>query len=150
GRRLRRSARRARRRGPDLDLRGGGLDRHAARRRSRPGRSRRTLGRREDGQPRLMPAATAHRSWRRPPMLIRDRRWRWSIYAFSAIYLVLAIWSVEVNWIRVYEGLERGWRFLQGFLVPDFTSRWRDIGSGLAESLTMTLTSTVAGVLISV
>ncbi len=92
----------------------------------------------------------AVRTWRRPPILIKDWRWRWGIYAFAVIYLVLAVSSVEVNWTRVYEGLERGWRFLQGFLVPDFTSRWSDIGSGLAESLTMTVTSTIVGVLISI
>ncbi len=98
-----------------------------------------------------MESATAvGRRWRRPPVLIKDRRWRWGIYALALVYLVLAISSVEVNWTRVYEGLERGWRFLQGFLVPDFASRWRDIGTGLSESLTMTLTSTVVGVLISI
>ena len=95
-------------------------------------------------------AAEAVRTWRRPPVLIKDWRWRWGIYAFAVIYLVLAVSSVEVNWARVYEGLERGWRFLQGFLVPDFTSRWRDIGSGLVESLTMTVTSTIVGVLLAI
>jgi len=48
------------------------------------------------------------------------------------------------------DGLERGQRFVMGFLQPDFTSRWSDIGKGLSESLTMTLTSTVVGVAISV
>ena len=43
-----------------------------------------------------------------------------------------------------------GWRFVQGFLVPDFTTRWNDIYYGLIESLTITVTSTVAGILISV
>lgn len=95
-------------------------------------------------------AAETVRTWRRPPVLIKDRGWRWGIYAFAVIYLVLAVSSVEVNWARVYEGLERGWRFLQGFLVPDFTSRWRDIGSGLVESLTMTVTSTIVGVLLAI
>lgn len=97
-----------------------------------------------------MAEAIASRTWRRPPILIKDRRWRWGIYIGSLAYLVLAISSVEVNWTRVYEGLERGWRFLQGFLVPDFTSRWQDIATGLVESLTMTLTSTVVGVLLSI
>ncbi len=46
------------------------------------------------------------------------------------IYLALAISSVEVNWQRVAEGLERGWRFVQGFLAPDFISRWGDIQTG--------------------
>jgi phosphonate transport system permease protein len=66
------------------------------------------------------------------------------------VYLVLAVGSVEVNWERVYDGLERGQRFIMGFLQPDFTSRWRDISQGLVESLTMTLTSTVVGVAISI
>jgi len=88
--------------------------------------------------------------WRRPPVLVKDARWRWFLVLSAAVYLVLAVSSIDVNWVRVYEGLERGWRFIKGFLTPDFTSRWRDISQGLIESLTMTVTSTVAGVLISV
>ncbi|MEO1104646.1 MAG: phosphonate ABC transporter, permease protein PhnE, partial [Pseudomonadota bacterium] len=57
---------------------------------------------------------------------------------------------VEVNVARIVEGLDRGWRFVEGFLVPDFSSRWDDIYHGLIESLTMTVTSTVVGILISV
>nr|WP_281494765.1 phosphonate ABC transporter, permease protein PhnE [Marinobacter sp. S6332] len=82
--------------------------------------------------------------------MLKSQRWRWIIMSGSVVYLILAINSVEVDWFRVYEGLERGWRFIQGFLTPDFSSRWQDIQIGLIESLTMTLTSTVAGVLVSV
>jgi phosphonate transport system permease protein len=89
-------------------------------------------------------------AWRRPPTMIRDARWRWAIRIGVVVYLILAIGTVEVNWARVADGMERGWRFVQGFLAPDFTSRWRDISQGLVESLTMTVTSTVAGVIISV
>lgn len=92
----------------------------------------------------------ARRHWRRPPLFIQSNALRWTIYGGALIYLVLAIGSVEVNWLRVYEGLDRGWRFIQGFLIPDFTSRWRDISVGLVESLTMTVTSTVVGIIISV
>ena len=67
-----------------------------------------------------------------------------------ALYLVAASASVEVNWTRVLDGLERGWRFVQGFLVPDFASRWSDISQGLLESLTMTVTATIAGVALSI
>mgnify|MGYP002395773705 CR=1 FL=1 len=88
--------------------------------------------------------------WRRPPQIVKDRRWRLVLQIGILLYLVLAIGSVEVNWARVYDGLERGQRFVMGFLQPDFTSRWRDISQGLVESLTMTLTSTVVGVAISV
>jgi len=89
-------------------------------------------------------------TWRRPPQIVKDRRWRIALQIGIVVYLVLAIGTVEVDWNRVYQGLERGQRFVMGFLQPDFTSRWTDIGKGLSESLTMTLTSTVVGVLISV
>ena len=92
----------------------------------------------------------ASRQWRRPPMLIPDARWRWGLGTGAIVYLVLALASVDVNMARIAEGLERGWRFVEGFLSPDFVTRWRDISKGLVESLTMTLTSTVAGVLLSV
>jgi phosphonate transport system permease protein len=88
--------------------------------------------------------------WTRPPQMIQSRFWRWTLGIGAVVYLVLAFGTVEVNWQRVMIGLERGQRFVAGFLQPDFTTRWRDISQGLIESLTMTLTSTVVGVLISV
>jgi len=89
-------------------------------------------------------------TWRRPPQIVKDRRWRIALQVGILAYLVLAMGSVEVDWARVSIGLERGQRFIMGFLQPDFSSRWNDIYRGLIESLTMTLTSTVVGVLISV
>ncbi|MDO5656795.1 MAG: phosphonate ABC transporter, permease protein PhnE [Paracoccus sp. (in: a-proteobacteria)] len=82
--------------------------------------------------------------------MIKSQFWRVVLAACAIIYLILAIGSIEVNWSRVALGLERGQRFVAGFLTPDFTSRWRDISAGLVESLTMTFTSTVVGVLISI
>ncbi|EDP66938.1 Phosphonate uptake transporter [alpha proteobacterium BAL199] len=96
-----------------------------------------------------MTTATMPTVWRRPP-LITNPRLRWAVYLGSLTYLVLAFASVDVNWMRVYEGLDRGLRFVKGFLVPDFVSRWGDIAQGMQESLTMTVTSTVVGILISV
>jgi phosphonate transport system permease protein len=90
------------------------------------------------------------RRWRRPPVLIKDRTTRWLVYGGILVYLILALATIEADWQRVAEGLERGWRFVRGFLAPDFTSRWGDIQQGLIESLTMTLTSTVVGVLLSI
>jgi len=95
-------------------------------------------------------AAVAGRRWRRPPVLIQSRAWRIAIYGGLLLYLVLAVGSLEVSWARIYAGTERGWRFIQGFLSPDFTRRWDDIVLGFEESLTMTVTSTVVGVLISI
>ena len=89
-------------------------------------------------------------TWRRPPQLIRDPVWRRAIQVAAVVYVVLAVGTLEVNWTRVWEGLDRGWRFVEGFLTPDFTSRWRDISEGLVESLTMTVTATALGILLSV
>ncbi|MDQ0317444.1 phosphonate ABC transporter, permease protein PhnE [Amorphus orientalis] len=89
-------------------------------------------------------------TWRRPPQILKHPVWRPVIQIGILVYLLLAIGSLEVNWLRVWEGLDRGWRFVEGFLRPDFTTRWRDISQGLVESLTMTVTSTVVGIALSI
>ncbi len=89
-------------------------------------------------------------TWRRPPQMVKSRFWRVALTIGAIVYLVLAIGTVEVNWGRVIAGMERAQRFVAGFLQPDFSTRWREISVGLVESLTMTFTSTVVGVLISV
>ncbi|WP_434984030.1 phosphonate ABC transporter, permease protein PhnE [Vreelandella zhaodongensis] len=87
--------------------------------------------------------------WRRLP-LIDNPRVRWGLVLGAAVYLVLALASVDVNWVRVAEGSGRALNFLGAFLQPDFVSRQNDIIAGLLESLTMTLTSTVIGVLLAI
>ena len=89
------------------------------------------------------------RAWS-PPPLIANPWLRWAIYGGALVYLVLALGSVEVNWARVADGFERGWKFLAGFLQPNFAARWREIVDGMRESLTMTLTATVTGVALAV
>jgi phosphonate transport system permease protein len=89
-------------------------------------------------------------TWRRPPQILKHPVWRPVVQIGIVAYPVLAIATLEVDWVRVWEGLDRGWRFVEGFLTPDFTSRWRDISEGLVESLTMTVTSTVVGIALSV
>ncbi|WP_119287859.1 phosphonate ABC transporter, permease protein PhnE [Azohydromonas sediminis] len=95
------------------------------------------------------PATAAARAWRRPPF-IADARWRWALILGALAYLVVGVGSLEVNWTRVVQGLERGAAFVAAFAQPDFTSRWPDIQRGFAESLTMTVTSTAVGVLLSI
>ncbi|WP_127145738.1 phosphonate ABC transporter, permease protein PhnE [Pelagibacterium montanilacus] len=92
----------------------------------------------------------AGRRWRRPPLFIQSRLWRWVIYSGVLVYLVLAVGSLEVDWQRVYAGLERAQRFIGGFLVPDFVTRSDQIWRGMVESLTMTVCATVVGIAISV
>ena len=90
------------------------------------------------------------RRWRRPPLFIQSRAWRYAIYGGALLYLLLALSTFDVNWQRVLDGMERGGRFVAGFLTPDFLSRGGAIWRGFAESLTMTATSTVAGIVLSV
>lgn len=96
-----------------------------------------------------MTAASAHRYWKRPP-LIRNAWLRYGLLAGTLIYLYFGLASFEVNWLRVYEGLDRGWAFVKAFSEPDFVKRWSDFREGMLESLIMTVTSTVVGILISV
>lgn len=96
------------------------------------------------------PYANYPKTWKRPPVFINSAALRYFLWFLALVWFVLAIGTIEVNWARVAEGMERGWRFVKGFLTPDFTTRWKDISAGLIESLTMTLTSTVVGVMLSV
>jgi phosphonate transport system permease protein len=91
----------------------------------------------------------AARHWS-PPPLIGNPALRFAVYGGAALYLALALGSVDVNWARVSEGMVRAGRLLAAFLQPDFTSRWSDISQGLGESLTMTVTSTAAGIVLSI
>lgn len=87
--------------------------------------------------------------WKKPPFV--KRSWlRWLLIIGTLAYLIAAFNSIEVNWSRVYEGLDRGAKFVKGFINPDFTSRWTDIREGMIESIYMTVTSSVVGILISI
>lgn len=87
--------------------------------------------------------------WRRRP-LIENPRLRWGLALGLAVYLALALSTIDVNWARVAEGASRGLNFLAAFAQPDFVSRRGDILDGILESLTMTLTSTVIGVALAI
>jgi len=87
--------------------------------------------------------------WRKPPF-ISNPTYRWLLILGALAYFAFAIYSIEVNWSRVYRGLDRGWQFIVGFSDPDFTTRWKDIRSGMFESIVMTVASTVVGIAISI
>ncbi|HEY8369665.1 MAG TPA: phosphonate ABC transporter, permease protein PhnE [Thermodesulfobacteriota bacterium] len=94
-------------------------------------------------------ASPAGRRWS-PPPLIANPLLRWGLVLGAAIYLAAALGTIEVRWARVLEGIPRGLAFVASFLTPDFLSRWRDIWEGILESITMAITSTALGILISV
>lgn len=96
-----------------------------------------------------MSSLTLHnRSWQRPA-LIKNPYLRWLLILLAIIYLGAAFSTVDVNWDRFADGLQRGVKFINAFASPDFVTHWRDIEAGLIESLTMTGTATVIGIMLS-
>lgn len=96
------------------------------------------------------PVTTAYpNTWKKPP-LIKNDLLRWSLWVGAAIYLALALGTLEVNWSRIAEGIPRGGKFLAAFFPPDFFSRWDSILDGILESIWMTVISTVVGIALSV
>ncbi len=85
------------------------------------------------------------------PLPAITQRWkRLSLNLAVLLYLLLATSSIEVNWARVSQGMERGIAFIASFARPDFLSRLDEIGLGLLESLTMTFVATVIGTLLAI
>ncbi|NQV83880.1 MAG: phosphonate ABC transporter, permease protein PhnE [Rhodospirillales bacterium] len=89
------------------------------------------------------------RTWKRPPF-IKQPLLRWGLVVGGAVYLSLALGTMEVNWGRVADGLPRAQRFIASFMPPDFVSKADDIANGIYESLWMTVVSTVIGILLSI
>ncbi|HBN15766.1 phosphonate ABC transporter, permease protein PhnE [Pseudohongiella sp. O18] len=85
-----------------------------------------------------------------PLPLIRRRWLRVSLNLGVLAYVIAAWLSVDVNWDRVAQGMDRGVEFVASFMSPDFVSRSGEIFVGLQESLTMTFTATIIGVLLAV
>jgi len=89
------------------------------------------------------------RRWKKGP-LIKSAWLRWFLIVGAAVYFALVFQTTPVNWTRVWEGLPRGAAFLSAFIPPDFVSRWDEIAEGIAESLWMTVVSTVVGIALSI
>jgi phosphonate transport system permease protein len=89
------------------------------------------------------------KGWRKPPF-IASPVLKWSITLGFVAYLIAAYLTIEVDWARVYVGLERGWRFVLAFTQPDFVSRGGSIWNGLLESIVMTVAASVVGIAISI
>jgi len=91
----------------------------------------------------------APRRWKKPP-LIKSPWLRWGLALGAAVYLALVFQTTPVNWARVWEGIPRGVNFVLAFFPPDFLSRHEEIVEGIAESLWMTVVSTVIGIALSI
>lgn len=89
------------------------------------------------------------RRWKRPP-LIKNTTLRYALLTLMIIYFIAAFLSYDVNWSRVYQGLDRGWAFIKSFANPDFVTRWSDISEGIWESIVITITSTAVGIVLAI
>ena len=98
---------------------------------------------------RMSAAELRGRPWRRRP-LIRNPYLRYAVPLLALGYLIAAGASVDVDWQRVAQGLERARTLFRGFLTPDFVSRWEFIRIGILESLAMTVAAMTLGIVLSV
>ncbi len=94
-------------------------------------------------------AAAQNGQWQPLPH-ISSAALRWGLNAAALIYLVLVYFSVDINWARVAQGLDRGVAFMASFFSPDFITRGGEIAIGLRESLTMTFVATVLGIALAI
>ena len=94
-------------------------------------------------------AAAKNGQWR-PLPVISNAALRWGLNAAVLVYLVLVYFSVDINWARVAQGMDRGLAFMASFFTPDFITRGGEIAVGLRESLTMTFVATVLGIALAI
>ncbi len=87
--------------------------------------------------------------WRKPAF-VPNPLLRWGLFAGFVLYMIAAVMTIEVNWARVYEGLDRGAAFIMAFTSPDFVSRAGAIWDGMLESIIMTVAASVVGIAISI
>lgn len=89
------------------------------------------------------------RDWRRPPR-IASATLRRGLLGAAAVYFLFAALTLDLDLVRMAEGLARARDFFGGWLRPDFATRWGEIRQGFLESLAMTVVATVAGLVLSV
>jgi len=88
-------------------------------------------------------------NWKKPPF-IKSPSLRWGLMIGTVVYVALALGTMEVNWIRVWEGLPRGQKLLASFFPPNFTDSRGVIIDGILESVWMAIIATIGGIVLSV
>ena len=88
-------------------------------------------------------------TWKKPHF-IKSSLLRYSIYLGTITYFFLAIYTMEVNWTRVAEGIPRGADMISKFFPPDLSDSRGVILDGILESIWMAVIATVAGIALSV
>ncbi len=85
-----------------------------------------------------------------PKPAIRNPWLRYGLLLGGLVYLVLAFATIDVNWNRVVQGVDRARVLFAGLFRPDFMSRYEFIQIGILESVAMTVVSTALGVVLAI
>lgn len=88
-------------------------------------------------------------NWKKPHF-IKNPSLRWGLMVGTVVYVALALGTMEVNWIRVWEGLPRGQKLLASFFPPNFADSRGVIIDGILESVWMAIIATIGGIILSV
>lgn len=100
------------------------------------------------------PARPFPDTWKKPPF-IKNKTLRWLLYLAIVIYFAAAFGTMEVNWIRAWEGIPRGGKFIASFFPPSLVDSngvnvTGTIVDGILDSIWMAILATVAGIILSV
>ena len=82
-------------------------------------------------------------SWKKPHF-IKSSLLRYLIYLGAITYFFLAIYTMDVNWTRVAEGIPRGADMISKFFPPDLSDSRGVILDGILESIWMAVISTLS------
>ncbi|MEY8799223.1 phosphonate ABC transporter, permease protein PhnE [Leisingera sp. XS_AS12] len=92
--------------------------------------------------------STAKDTWRKPPF-IANPLLRYGLMIAVAVYFVVTLATLPIDWDRVADGMTRAQRIFSGAFPPSF-ERAGLLFDGFMESLKIAILATVGGILLSV
>jgi phosphonate transport system permease protein len=91
---------------------------------------------------------TSEQQWHRIRM-IENPVYRNGLGLLLLIYIVWSLFSLHIDWNRVYLGFPRAFNILERMLPPDF-SRWGLLLRGMLESVQMALAASFFGMILAI
>jgi phosphonate transport system permease protein len=81
--------------------------------------------------------------------LIQNTKTRWFLAGVVVLYIIVTLFTLEVDWSRIASGLTRAGKMFAGMIPPD-TSRLQLMFNGILESVQMALAASVFGMILAV
>ncbi len=85
----------------------------------------------------------------RPPKFIRNPVYRYGLIFAIIAYVVLSLFSLDVDWGRIIQGFPRAGDILVRMFPPNF-SRWELLVRGMLESVQMAFAASFFGMLLAI